>query len=274
MLRLTWHAGDARVRPEPNTDKPHTAQEHRDLLLTTEQFMRFNLHMALQPQLRLQTRAEPLPQHIQLLPLRAVDSQPPNYSDWTPPAPTSSDADAEAASEPPSGGAPQSSSAAAAAGSAAAQAAPSAAAAAATPTLGDNSDDLPAGVFRSATATAGKEQEEEDDDDDEDADDSAAKLSVGATADRLWQITYEGGMQVRIYLLAEPPSEGKVRYLVKLGAVKDTATLLPGLDVLFYVDEDASVVKRLDAGEDVYITNPCFNTHMAWYWLYYKFPHL
>jgi hypothetical protein len=245
--QIVWKAGNPLARPEPHTGKQHTAEELRELTLAVQALTLTTFHLLLTPTWLLSTRAESIPDSIRAQPLTALDHTPPTFERWwkqVAPGAAGAPSDAPAPAQPP---------------------------AAPDPSMGDNAEDLGNDVFLAVRPEGMEEAAEEA----AAAAEEAAKLLDGAFADRAWQVTYPGGTQMRTYMLHEPPAPGLVRFLFSLGCVKGQTTLLEPMGVIFHIDVDDAIRKRVLSGEEgVTIPFPLYSPHAAWYKHWYKDPKL
>jgi hypothetical protein len=241
---ILWHVGDPRERPAPHTGQQHTLQELRDLTLAAQALMLTNLNLLLTPTWLLSNRSESIPEHIQALPLTALDHTPPKFECWNQLSP---------------GAAPP------------APPAPARPSAAPDPRMGDNMEDLDSGEFLSVHPEVPEDGAEEE----EAAHAAAVELLDGVFADRMWAVTYPYGFQLRTYMIHAPPAPGMVRFLFSLGCVKGEMTLLPPMSIIFHIDVDDAVKERVMKGEEgVSIPFPLYSPHLAWYKYFYKDPKL
>lgn len=245
LQKVTFHAGDTRV-PGSSPRAPYTAVEQRDLLLSVEAMHLWVFMWTLMPKIELRTRQISIPDHIQLLPLSESDKRAPLFRSWAPPAPA-------AAAAPPAAAVPVSLNV--------------------EYSRGDNSEHLPPDAFIAAGGTVSPDAHWEETTEEEVAA-TAPRIDANTTADMYYSITGPNGLQMRIYISTEAPTPNTRTVYIKLGNEKDKECVLSALDVLFKFQIDASVVTRIEAGErNIFIDNPLYSLHCAWYLHYYRAPY-
>ncbi len=264
MQYVLFDAGRADKRPGALQGVPFSAEEHKRVLLEAEAHMQFSLLITFEKQIELQSINAPFPDSVSLAPLSSVDALPEEETGAEAAAMAayaSAQADfARAAEVNVDGANAEAAGAAAAAVEAAAAAAVAAANAAAARAADANVDDLTPGEFRSLTAGDGESE----------------VANPAVRSDEFYELffrrTYPFGRELRIYLLKERSTDGKLRWLIKVGVSKDVEVLVGGINMSAVVETDVDVLRRIEEGELVSLPNAFFNPSLGNYNRDYKFP--